>query len=154
MNDETQRFPRDMPKRPFPLGRIFVAGEVLNVAGASEIIAALHRHQTGDWGECTPSDWKWNDEALAEENTIYSACRSKTGFRFTIVTSEDRTLTTSAAPELYYALGESCWFTLRPSSRVFGRTLRSSLRSRPRRDRSLSQGYCSHDSTRARRRHC
>jgi hypothetical protein len=99
-----------MPKRPFALGRIFVAGEVLDVAGASEIIAALHRHQTGDWGECTPSDWKWNDEALAEENTIYSAYRSKSGVRFTIVTSEDRTLTTIAAPRLYYALGESCWF--------------------------------------------
>jgi hypothetical protein len=99
-----------MPKRPFPLGRIFVAGEVLDVAGASEIIAALHRHQMGDWGECTPSDWKWNDEALAEENTIYSAYRSNTGVRFTIVTSEDRTVTTIAAPRLYYALGGSCWF--------------------------------------------
>jgi hypothetical protein len=111
MLNERNGLPEEFPTNPFPLGTIYLAPEVLDHARAGEILAALRRHQTGDWGECTAEDWKSNDDALIEETTIYSAYRTKRGVVFTIVTSGDRSITTIAVTRSYYRLDSNGRYT-------------------------------------------
>ena len=87
--------------RILPLGRIVATPEVLMTVSAGELIEALTRHKTGDWGEICVEDWQINDEALEKGFRILSSYTSTKGVKFWIITEHDRSVTTVLLPDEY-----------------------------------------------------
>ncbi len=85
----------------FPLGQIVATPNDLSQIMQEDIMAALQRHMTGDWGELCAEDKLANDCAVMEGTRILSAYRSVNGTKFWIVTEHDRRTTTILLPEDY-----------------------------------------------------
>lgn len=66
-----------------------------------EILAALERHRTGDWGIISARDHEANNAALANGARILSSYLMMDGTKFWIVTEWDRTHTTVLLPMEY-----------------------------------------------------
>jgi len=66
-----------------------------------EILVALQRHASGDWGEMNEFDWSENDLSLKEGFRLFSVYRSERGIKFWIITEADRRMTTVLLPEDY-----------------------------------------------------
>ena len=91
-----------LPVAPFRLGRIVATPHALKVISNQDILAAISRHQTGDWGELTSAeDRVANDRSLVDGTRILSAYRSASGLKFWIITEADRSATTILLPEDY-----------------------------------------------------
>jgi hypothetical protein len=63
----------------------------------TEVLAALRRHETGDWGEIPAEDMTYNDIALALGESIFSLYEAKRGTIW-IITEADRAKTTVSIP--------------------------------------------------------
>ena len=63
----------------FPLGRIVSTPNALESVPNTEILAALERHVSGDWGDLDEHDREANEQALIEGFRLLSAYRSKDG---------------------------------------------------------------------------
>ncbi|MCM1224336.1 MAG: hypothetical protein NC548_58775, partial [Lachnospiraceae bacterium] len=61
----------------------------------------LARHQSGDWGEVSKSDWMANNNALKSGGRILSAYTANGGKTFWIITEADRSHTTVLMPDDY-----------------------------------------------------
>ena len=85
----------------FPLGRIVSTPNALDSVPNTEILSALERHASGDWGDLDEHDREANEQALIEGFRILSAYRSKSGVKFWIITEHDRSATTVLLPEDY-----------------------------------------------------
>lgn len=83
------------------LGRVVVTANAQNTLAGADINSALARHQSGDWGEVSKSDWSANDSALRSGERILSAYTSKDGKPFWVITEADRSYTTVLMPEDY-----------------------------------------------------
>jgi hypothetical protein len=88
-------------KAKFPLGRIVSTPSVLDSVPNTEILAALERHASGDWGDLDEDDREANERALLEDTRLLSAYRSREGVKFWIITEHDRSVTTILLPEDY-----------------------------------------------------
>jgi hypothetical protein len=66
-----------------------------------EIITALERHQSGDWGEVCKDDWVTNNLAIKRGERVLSAYIGADGNTFWIITEADRSHTTILLPEDY-----------------------------------------------------
>ncbi len=86
----------------FPMGRLAATPGALSViAAAGENPAGLlDRHQSGDWGECGPEDWKANDLDLRVGGRLFSVYKVS-GNRLWVITEADRSQTTILLPEEY-----------------------------------------------------
>lgn len=93
--DFTPRIPK------FPLGQLVSTPAALEVLTHPEIMSALSRHVTGDWGELDPEDIRANDQSLIDGSRILSAYRNARGTKFWIITEADRSVTTVLLPEEY-----------------------------------------------------
>jgi hypothetical protein len=67
----------------FPLGRLNATPEVLEATTRREILDALSRHATGDWGDGDKSE---NDAAVKTGGELVSRYRAKSGHDFFIRT--------------------------------------------------------------------
>ena len=85
----------------FSLGEVVVTPGTLSSVPKSQLLAALTRHATGDWGELDEQDWKANDEALEYGARLLSAYSTADGIRFWIITEHDRSVTTLLLPLEY-----------------------------------------------------
>lgn len=85
----------------FPLGHIFSTPGVIQSIPNQEIVDALMRHASGDWGDLDPEDKQANDDAILHGGRILSAYTSSDGIRFWIITEADRSMTTILLPEEY-----------------------------------------------------
>ena len=83
------------------LGQTVVTRAAREVLSDYDIHNALRRHETGDWGEVTKSDWNTNDDALKYDERVLSIYQSADGVRFWIITEWDRSVTTVLMPEDY-----------------------------------------------------
>jgi hypothetical protein len=83
----------------FPLGQVVTSNASLSLA-KEEILAALARHASGDWGELCPEDAIANDTALQQGGRLFFAY-GQGGSRFWIITEADRSVTTVLLPEDY-----------------------------------------------------
>ena len=88
------------PVAKFRLGRIVATPHALEVLAHEDILAAITRHQAGDWGEVPQDDKNANDQALRAGTRILSAYRSK-GVTFWIITEADRSVSTVLLPQDY-----------------------------------------------------
>ena len=87
----------------FPLGRIVATPGALEVLASEEPLALLRRHQSGDWGDVGPEDWKMNDRDLREGERLFSVYEldGARGLRVYVITEWDRSATTILLPEEY-----------------------------------------------------
>ena len=100
----TQKPIVEVDKTPrFTLGRLLMtpgAKALLEQTG-DDLMALVHRHVTGDWGDLTEDDSKANDEAVRQIARIFSAYTLKDGQSLWIITEADRSATTALLPEEY-----------------------------------------------------
>lgn len=89
------------PAAKFPFGQIVSTPNALNCIPADEMLAALRRHLSGDWGTLDKEDWNTNERALRHGGRLFSAYLSITGQKFWIITEADRSVTTVLLPEDY-----------------------------------------------------
>lgn len=89
-----------LPPRFLP-GAVVMTQGVQSSVSPPELLAALRRHLSGDWGELGEEDWKTNEAALRHGDRLLSAYNSASGQRFWIITEADRSSTTALLPEEY-----------------------------------------------------
>ena len=85
----------------FSPGRLVATRNALNHIPNDEILIALLRHVTGDWGILGAEDLSSNEHALKEGGRLFSAYRSTGKIKFWIITEADRSATTVLLPEDY-----------------------------------------------------
>lgn len=89
------------PAARFSLGKLVATPNALGVIPSDEILAALSRHVSGDWGTLDREDWQTNDNALQSGGRLLSAYLSTENVKFWIITEADRSATTVLLPEDY-----------------------------------------------------
>ena len=85
----------------FKLGEVVMTQGIAENITRTEILAALKRHASGDWGDVCKSDKKENDFAVKNGLRILSSYRTAKGEKFWIITEADRSSTTVLLPEEY-----------------------------------------------------
>jgi hypothetical protein len=90
-----------MAAMKFALGRLVTTPAALAALNAEDVVAAIRRHVTGDWGELDEHDRKENELSLREGFRLLSAYTDSGGTRFWIITEADRSVTTVLLPEDY-----------------------------------------------------
>ncbi len=90
-----------MSAAKFPLGRLVATPNALEHIPNPDIMAALLRHLTGDWGDVDEHDREENELSLKEGFRLLSVYRSAKGVKFWIITEADRSATTVLLPEDY-----------------------------------------------------
>ena len=83
------------------MGRLVVTSGVLDALTSDEIVRALVRHLSGDWGNLDEDDWKRNDESLDSGGRLLSRYLALDGTKFWITTEYDRSATTIFLPGEY-----------------------------------------------------
>lgn len=83
------------------LGQTVITANAASALKDEDVLIALHRHSTGDWGHLCPEDRTANEGALVNGTRLLSSYRSKTGIAFWIITEADRSLTTVLLPVDY-----------------------------------------------------
>lgn len=73
-------------ERKFKCGQIVTTPGVLEKLHHGEILSALARHVTGDWGDCDPADAEANEQALEHGSRIFSVYHSDSGVKFWVIT--------------------------------------------------------------------
>lgn len=85
----------------FELGRLVATRAVLSDVPGDEMMKALSRHASGDWGEVGKEDWALNDGSLREGGRLLSVYQTSAGVKFWIITEADRSATTVLLPDDY-----------------------------------------------------
>lgn len=83
------------------LGQIVMTPGVAEHTTDKDRIAALQRHESGDWGDVPPEDAAQNEWALKNAARVLSSYLSSSRVRFWIITEADRSVTTLLLPEEY-----------------------------------------------------
>jgi hypothetical protein len=84
----------------FPLGRIVATPNALAHVANEDILVALGRHISGDWGDADEEDRETNELSLVHGLRLLSVYYSA-GTKFWIITEADRSVTTILLPEDY-----------------------------------------------------
>ena len=83
-------------------GRTVITRNASDTLHPEDVLAALGKHTSGDWGECGEEDWQSNELAYESgEDRVFSIYRDRNGVKFWIITEWDRSSTTVLLPEDY-----------------------------------------------------
>jgi len=85
----------------FRLGRIVATPKAMEVLSNEDIVTAIGRHQSGDWGDLSDADREENELSLKEGFRLLSAYHATDGTKFWIITEANRSVTTLLLPEDY-----------------------------------------------------
>jgi hypothetical protein len=88
----------------FPLGRTIVTPDAYAHVDHADILSAVARHASGDWGDVDAEGWAANDHALNAGLFIASTYRDSQGAKFWIITEADRSVTSVLLEEDYSGL--------------------------------------------------
>ena len=88
-----------MPK--FPLGKTVITANANAVLPELDVLMALQRHHSGDWGDVDNQDRQMNDSSIHSGGRLVSIYKSVRGQKFYIITEWDRSVTTVLLPEDY-----------------------------------------------------
>lgn len=83
-----------IPMGLFRLGNIVASASALQSLTHEEMVAALRRHQAGDWGDLDEDDKCKNNQTLVEGGRIMSLYHAAGDRQFGILTEADRSETT------------------------------------------------------------
>jgi hypothetical protein len=81
-------------------GRLAITPNASLRLRTEEVLTALRRHASGDWGDLCPEDTLANETALNEGGRLFSAY-GQGEERFWVITEVDRSLTSVLLPEDY-----------------------------------------------------
>jgi hypothetical protein len=84
----------------FSLGQVAITANASLRLSTEEVLTALARHASGDWGDLCPEDTLANDTALHKGGRLFSAY-GEGHHRFWIITEADHSVTTVLLPEDY-----------------------------------------------------
>lgn len=85
----------------FLLGQFLMTPGVQQAVTPHELLQALGRHASGDWGDLDHEDRLRNDEAVEYGSRVFSAYHTHVGIKFWIITEADRSVTTALLPSEY-----------------------------------------------------
>ena len=85
----------------FPLGNVYQTPGVLEAIPSEDVLRALARHQSGDWGDLGDEDKRENEFSLGYPLRLLSAYHAQTGVKFWVITEADRSSTTVLLPSEY-----------------------------------------------------
>lgn len=85
----------------FDLGQLVATPGVLEMVPQDELMKAVSRHLTGDWGDLDAEDKQANEDALKHGSRLLSAYHTASGTKFWIITEWDRSVTTVLLPSEY-----------------------------------------------------
>jgi hypothetical protein len=88
-----------MSQPKFPIGDFMVTPLARANVPEAEIMNALARHESGNWGQMNPRDRQANERALVDGARLHSVYRARSGIRFWIITEGDRSVTTVLLPQ-------------------------------------------------------
>ena len=92
---------RPKPQPRFALGRLCITASAARVLPAAEVLTAITRHASGDWGLLDVHDWQQNERALREGGRLFSVYQAGNGQRFYVISESTREVTTVLLPEDY-----------------------------------------------------
>lgn len=84
----------------FALGQVAITANASVRLSTEEVLTALRRHASCDWGDLCPGDALANDTALLHGGRLFSAY-GEGEHRVWIITEADRSLTTVLLPDDY-----------------------------------------------------
>ncbi len=85
-------------QRLFSVGRLVATPMVLASVSHEELLYAVARHASGDWGTVDDDDRRANDLALQHGDRLLSAYVTSRGTKFLIITEADHSTTTVLLP--------------------------------------------------------
>ncbi len=91
----------DRPETKFWLGQFYVTAAASRTLDLEDILFALKRHHSGDWGDLCAEDIASNEYALQNGGRLFSAYHDPKGVKFWIITEADRSVTTALLPDDY-----------------------------------------------------
>jgi len=80
---------------------VLLSRRALTSLAQDDVLTAIRRHQSGDWGDVPEEDRQENELSLQQGFRLLSAYRSAQGVKFWIITESDRSATTVLLPEDY-----------------------------------------------------
>ena len=86
--------------RLFRLGQTVITRKSQSTLAPGDVLRALARHESGDWGDVCPDDRAANEQAFANGERLLSVYRSGE-LTFWIITEHNRSATTILLPEEY-----------------------------------------------------
>ena len=93
----------EIEKPKFRLGMLVSTPGALNAlteAGQSPM-EFISRHIVGDWGDCDEHDRQANEDALQNEDRLFSVYKTAKGVKIWVITEADRSSTCVLLPEEY-----------------------------------------------------
>lgn len=90
-----------MTARQFDLGEVVITATAKVRLAPLDVLQALARHVTGDWGELCADDRRENEESLRSGGRLVSVYHDCRRTKFYIITEADRSVTTILLPEDY-----------------------------------------------------
>lgn len=91
-----------MPARHrFAPGSIVATPAALAIITPQQLLEALERHLTGDWGDVTAEDAQANEDAVAHGYRVFSVYQLADDNRLWIITEADRSSTSALLPSDY-----------------------------------------------------
>jgi hypothetical protein len=84
----------------FHLGQVVITANASLTLTTEEVLTALSRHASADWGDLCPEDTLVNNTALDHGDRLLSAYGQGAN-RFWVITEADRSVTTVLLPEDY-----------------------------------------------------
>jgi hypothetical protein len=85
----------------FKLGHTFVTPTARRTLDPADVLAAIHRHASGDWGDVCAEDREENEYSLTRDLRLFSVYHDRHGTKFWIITEADRSATTVLLPDDY-----------------------------------------------------
>jgi hypothetical protein len=85
----------------FELGRTVATANAIRTLHIDDIMKAMQRHHSGDWGDVCKNDYDENQIALVHGYRLFSVYHSREGVKFWIITEADRSSTTVLMPDDY-----------------------------------------------------
>ena len=98
LSDESLTLIRS-PAAKFQLGEIMATRAAMDAVPSDEILCALLRHQSGDWGEIPERFRAANNQGIAESARLLSAYKTDSVPQFFVLTESDRSKTTVLLPD-------------------------------------------------------
>lgn len=85
----------------FKFGSTCITPQARDTLIPADVVGALRRHGTGDWGDLSEEDRAENEFALNRYLRLFSVYHDSRGTKFWIITEADRSVTTVLLPEDY-----------------------------------------------------
>jgi hypothetical protein len=83
------------------LGQTVATRNALDTLHPEDVLIAMSRHASGDWGDLCEEDRQANEDALQHGGRLFSVYHDREKTKFYIITECDRSYTTVLLPEDY-----------------------------------------------------